>query len=418
MSNGRKAVADGLLRGLPAPFRLHVGRVKLNSYARPVNQRRRSLTHVHGSSTISVAGYPSSPTRVSAETSFVYWVLQIIVWSAYCLMHISGEVFFAMMPWSKAVTVWGAVGAAHVSCTHLLRGLAKRHNWLMLAPAALLTRVIVGVLLISLACYLVTIASSVAVYGSPVTPVMDALYRMLPPRTRLVDQFFSSLILNVLWVAIYFGLAMQRHRYRAELRQVQLHEAWQAAELRLLKSQLNPHFLFNALNSVRALIADEPGRAQEAVTQLARTLRYALASGDEDLVTLTRELEMVNDYLAIESLRLADRLEVVREIEPAASTMRIPIMLVQMLVENAIKHGIAALKRGGTLRIHARLAGSELIIQIVNPRPTGEIAEARTDGVGLKNSSERLRLLFGPAAKLHLDLSVSGLATAEIRIPT
>ena len=209
---------------------------------------------------------------------------------------------------------------------------------------------------------------------------------------------------------------MLRHRYQSELRQAQLGEALQAAELRLLKSQLNPHFLFNALNGLRSLIADEPDRAREAVTQLARTLRYTLASGDEDLVSLERELEMVDDYLALESMRLAERLRVERDIAPAARTARIPAMLLQTLVENAIKHGIAPLKEGGTLRITAKVEGKELVLQVFNPRPAD--AQNMTDtGVGLRNSTERLRLLFGTRASLKLDLSQGGQATAEIRLP-
>jgi LytS/YehU family sensor histidine kinase len=189
------------------------------------------------------------------------------------------------------------------------------------------------------------------------------------------------------------------------------------AELRLLKSQLNPHFLFNALNGVRALIADEPAKAQDAVTQLARTLRYTLAAGDSELVTVAREMEMVNDYLALESLRLAERLQIVREIEPAAADARIPVMLLQTLVENAIKHGIAPLRQGGTLRIAARAVANELIIRVENPRPADHASPPYHEGVGLKNASERLRLLFGKSASLELDLSRPNRATATVRLP-
>ena len=210
---------------------------------------------------------------------------------------------------------------------------------------------------------------------------------------------------------------MLRHRYQTELRQAQLGKALQTAELRLLKSQLNPHFLFNALNGLRSLIADEPARARDAVTHLARTLRYTLASGDEDLVSLERELEMVDDYLALESMRLADRLRVERDIAPEARTTRIPAMLLQTLVENAIKHGIAALKPGGTVRITAQVVEKELILRVVNPRPDDTTSKT-SQGVGLRNATERLRLLFGSRASLRLDLSQAGQATAEIRLPS
>jgi LytS/YehU family sensor histidine kinase len=254
------------------------------------------------------------------------------------------------------------------------------------------------------------------VHGTPIAPITASFYERLSFTGQLRNQFIIILAVHGSWVAIYLAFAMQRHRYAAELRQAQLGEALQAAELRLLKSQLNPHYLFNALNGLRSLIADDPDRAREAVTQLARTLRYTLASGDEDLVSLERELEMVEDYLALESLRLADRLRVEREIEPDARAARIPAMLLQTLVENAIKHGIAPLKQGGTLSIRAQIVERNLLLRVVNPRPT-ETPTTANEGVGLKNSSERLRLLFGSRASLRLDLSQAGQATAAVRLP-
>lgn len=352
-----------------------------------------------------------------ANSSLGYWALQIVGWSLYFYAQASGEVIYASVPWSKAATLWGGICLTGVLLTHLLRWAVKRHGWLALPPAALLTRVILGLLLVSFTSYLATVWLSQAVYGAPVAPIRAALYHRLSPTGQLRNQFIAILSVYLIWVGVYLSFAMQRHRYRAELRQAQLGEALQAAELRLLKSQLNPHFLFNALNGVRALITEEPGRARDAVTQLARTLRYTLASGDEDFATLERELEMVDDYLALESLRLAQRLHVVRDIAPAARTARIPVMLLQTLVENAIKHGIAHSKQGGTLRIAAHIVARELILEVTNSRPEGAVSETAVAGVGLRNSSERLRLLFGPVARLHLDLSESTRATAEVRIP-
>jgi LytS/YehU family sensor histidine kinase len=358
-----------------------------------------------------------SRLSIERKTSLGYWSLQLIGWSLYFYAQASGEVIFASAPWSKAASLWGGICVAGIGLTHLLRWVIKRQAWLALPPAALLTRVIVSVLLISLMSGLITIALSQAVYETPVAPIRAALYQKLSLTGQLRNQFIAIVSIYVIWVAVYLGFAMQRHRYHAELRQAQLGEALQAAELRLLKSQLNPHFLFNALNGLRSLIADEPARARDAVTQLARTLRYTLASGEEDLVSLERELEMVDDYLALESLRLADRLHVERDIAPAARTVRIPVMLLQTLVENAIKHGIATLKQGGTLRITAQVAERDLILQVINPRPA-DTATLTHEGVGLRNASERLRLLFGARASLRLDLSRAGQATAEIRLPS
>jgi two-component system sensor histidine kinase AlgZ len=357
------------------------------------------------------------PTRGNKDTALGYWLLQLLGWGFYFYAQASGEVIFAQAPWSKASTLWGGVCLAGIALTHLLRWIIRRQGWLALKPAALMRRIVVAVLLISILAYLNTIALSELVYGTYVTPIAAAFYQRLSVGGQLRNQFIFMLLVHVAWVAMYLAIAIQRHRYRAVGRHALLGEALRAAELRLLKSQLNPHFLFNALNGLRSLIADDPARARDAVTQLARTMRYSLASGDEDLVSLERELEMVEDYLALESMRLEERLKIERDIEPGARSARLPAMLLQTLVENAIKHGIAPLKPGGTLRIVARVTNGELVIRVTNPRPENAAAMPGAEGVGLRNASQRLRLMFGERASLQLDLTRTDEATAEVRLP-
>jgi LytS/YehU family sensor histidine kinase len=218
------------------------------------------------------------------------------------------------------------------------------------------------------------------------------------------------------WMGLYFAITSVRDRHRDQLRQSELAHALKVAELRVLKSQLNPHFLFNSLNSVRALIADDPSGAQKAVTQLARTLRYTLTAGQEEVVSLERELEIVDDYLELEALRLGERLHIDRTIALDSRVAHIPVMLLQTVVENAIKHGIAELPEGGVLRIGAELREGALLIEVENPRPATP-SRSPSHGVGLRNAVERLRLLFGAAGKLDLDLSHPDRALARIRIP-
>ncbi|MBS0374589.1 MAG: histidine kinase [Proteobacteria bacterium] len=218
------------------------------------------------------------------------------------------------------------------------------------------------------------------------------------------------------WCTLYLAVLAVRARQLAEARTLELARALQAAELRFLKSQLNPHFLFNALNAVRALIAEEPVRAQGAVTQLARILRYALSSGQHDLVTFDQELAITEDYLGLEALRLDDRLTVERRIEPGLGDLPVPVMLLQLLVENAVKHGIAELPGGGTLRIRAVRENGALLLEVENPRPT--VARAAThESVGIENARTRLELLFGPGASLTLDLADPGRALARASLP-
>jgi two-component system sensor histidine kinase AlgZ len=361
----------------------------------------------------------ASPWRASTQVRrvhFVYWTMQLGAWGWFFWWQASGEAIFASVPLAKAATVWGGICLTGIALTDLLRRVSERSSWPELPASALMVRLIVGVLTLSAITFIVTVALSLAVYGSPIVALYQAFYWKLPPFYRLSNEFLRLFLVDLTWTAAYFSITLILRRYHIELRQKRLSEALQAAELQLLKSQLNPHFLFNTLNSVRALIADEPSRAQDAVTQLARMLRYMLASSAEELVTLGGELEMVEDYLALEKSRLAERLHIVREIERDATSVRIPVLLLQALAENAIKHGIAALKEGGTLRIAARLVGSELWIDVENPRPPAVVRESVT-GVGLKNAARRLQLLFGERASLRLDLSDPHRAIASARIP-
>jgi len=229
-------------------------------------------------------------------------------------------------------------------------------------------------------------------------------FASIRPVLVVLQPVLNWTFLMLVWCGLYFGaLAVRAHR-SAELRESELARALQLSELGRLKAQLNPHYLFNALNTVRALIVIDASAAQEAVTRLARTLRYTLGAGEEDLIGLAQELETVEDYLALESLRLGDRLHVAWEISDAARGARIPVMLLQTLIENAIKHGIAELEAGGTLTVAADLKARVLRLCVENPCPRSQ-APVRPEGIGLRNATERLRHLYGPNACLELGIS-------------
>lgn len=288
----------------------------------------------------------------------------------------------------------------------------RRHRWDALTALALTPRIVLASLILGTPVGLAFHFTSVAALNSP----GPAIIVSFSPSMMLLSHISSWSFLFGAWTVLYFIILGNRKRRWAELRQSELARALQQAELRLLKSQLNPHFLFNSLNSVRALIADDPPRARHAVTQLARTLRYTLDSGQEELVTLAQELEIVDDYLGLESLRLGDRLRIERDISSNALRVRIPVMLLQSVVENAVKHGVAERPAGGVLRLSAQVRDGALALEVENPRPIGPNQPAR-EGVGLRNGAERLRLLFGSDASLDLDLSHPERAVARIRIP-
>jgi hypothetical protein len=343
-----------------------------------------------------------------------YWACQLGGWGLVSTLSF----FLALaqgMPQRRATVEMTLVAALGIGLTHLFRRFIRAHDWQARSAGALIPRVLAAALLLATAMVLLLLPVERFGYHDP-QPQLALL---------ILSAILRWALIYIIWSIFYFDIQMRLQRQATELQQLRLGEALRAAELRALKSQLNPHFLFNSLNSVRALIADDPTGAQAAVTQLARMLRYSL-SAQEELVSLERELEIVEDYLALETLRLGDRLTISRSIGAGAGHARIPVMLLQTLVENAIKHGIAPLPAGGTLVLSATLDEGALTIVVEHPCPTHEPEEpekpARPDsgdddtGIGLANAARRLTLLFGDRAKLQLDLAQPGRATARVHI--
>jgi LytS/YehU family sensor histidine kinase len=355
-------------------------------------------------------------TQSKSQSS--YWICQCVGWGLYTLTKIYGAVAIINLPWVRATAETLLLSGAGLGLTHWLRHYMSARHWSILKARKLVWRIVVAGFVLGIPLGLITPFTSISAMQDPgefLQGATPAFRLYFTPAVTFALHITNWASLFLIWLAIYFvAIAMRRHRW-AELRQSELARALQQAELRLLKSQLNPHFLFNALNTVRSLIADDPTRAQRAVTHLANTLRYTLRSGQDELVTLAQELEIVADYLELESMRFEDRLVVEYDVPADAGSVPIPVMLLQTVVENAIKHGIAELPAGGVLRISAALKDGTLFLQVENPRPHD--ARSRGEGMGLRNSEERLRLLFGPGASLDLDLSQSAMVTTRIRIP-
>jgi len=224
--------------------------------------------------------------------------------------------------------------------------------------------------------------------------------------------YAMTLLLWALFAAA--GFFYQRSR-RAETAALESAAAAREAELRALRMQINPHFLFNAFATLRALVELDPARAKEAITRLSAMMRYALSEVGHRTVSLGEELEMVESYLHIEKLRLQDRLAVCAAIEPETRTLAVPPLCVQVLVENAVKYGPASRRDGGMVGYSAGLHQGCLSIVVTNP---GVLAEHRaSSGVGLVNLRSRLSHLYGDAGTLSLRQAGPGQIRAEVRIP-
>src|SRR5258708_5297625 len=194
---------------------------------------------------------------------------------------------------------------------------------------------------------------------------------------NLILPWVNFFFLLTFWMALYLAIHGFRRRRLAEVQTLLLELVAQEAQLRGLRAQLNPHFLFNCLNSLRELIVEDPGRAQTMVTQLSGLLRYSLQSGQTEQVTMQEETQAVKDYLALEAIRFEERLQFAWSVDAEADQVLVPPMLLQTLVENALKHGVARLPQGGGISIHVRIRDAQLELEVVNSgeitgQPTGQ----------------------------------------------
>jgi signal transduction histidine kinase len=219
----------------------------------------------------------------------------------------------------------------------------------------------------------------------------------------------------LVWNIFYMAVQSLRRANRAEAESLRLEVAAKDAELRALQAQVNPHFFFNSMNSVRALIYEEPEAAAQMIDQLASVMRYALQSGHHDTVPLSAEIEAVQAYLAIEKIRFEERMRVSVEIGIGLEQVRIPPMALQTLVENAVKYGVETSPTGSEIRILAqRMDDGAVHIEIAN---LGAIVPfAHSTKVGLVNTRKRLALALGANAQLDLSEN-SGWVRATLTLP-
>jgi len=237
----------------------------------------------------------------------------------------------------------------------------------------------------------------------------------LGPATRLPMLFGFGVLLAVLSAALhYVWLAVEASR-EAQRRAMAAQVAAREAELKALKAQINPHFLFNSLHSISALTSVDPARARKMCVLLSDFLRSTLGLGEKTSVALAEELALARNYLAVEGVRFGARLKVREEIEDGCHACAVPPLLVQPLVENAITHGISTLAEGGEIRIEARRSSRALRLVVENDFDP-QAPPRRKSGMGLRNVRTRLEARYGQDARLEAG-ALGGRWRVEVLLP-
>jgi two-component system LytT family sensor kinase len=233
----------------------------------------------------------------------------------------------------------------------------------------------------------------------------------LPPWI-VVAVYATTLFATVLPIKVWNS---NRNERKLEQQQLRLNEARLAA----LSRQINPHFLFNTLNSVTSLIRQDPELARQVVYKLSNILRRLLRQ-QENLTPLREELSFIDDYLAIEMVRFGEKLRVVKDIDPATLDMLVPSMLLQPIVENSIRHGLASKVDGGTVRLRSRIIAGRIQILVEDDGvgiPESKLATLFEQGIGVSNVNERLKVLFGDDYKMWIDSHLGEGTSTGIELP-
>ena len=339
--------------------------------------------------------------------SKLYWLFQITGWSLY----FGNEIFVYTIQYGfDNQMLFQAVANVILTIflTHSFRYILKKYNWIHLPMAKLALRVSLGVFVMTNFMVALNLPLDVKYTG-----------QLLNEQPILAIEYFINLSKPTLvWVLIYVFYHYSEEKGQREIEQLKLRTSIKESEAKVLKAQMNPHFMFNALNSIRALIYEDPTKAQQSITQLSNILRSSLIADRRTTISLKEELRTVEDYLALEKVRYEERLQTKWDIDDNTLDVQMPPMMLQTLVENAIKHGVQKAITWGFVEINTSIVHNKLYIKIRN---TGQLhstdSDSESGGFGLKNTTQRLNILYGNDASFKIYQEDSLTVCAEIVIP-
>lgn len=322
--------------------------------------------------------------------------------------------------------LWGELSAFNASASLLwclpysmtvlsFRYLYKQGQWyqwpmLRLIGLALLYASVSAVLIVLTVAVLLIpfFAGSLAA-----TTANQSVWQLLS--TMLIAGSFQAQLFVCSWIFIYISVSHARRVKDTELHNLRLQNSLKEAQLSQLSNQLNPHFLFNALNNIRFMMHENTQHADNMLVALSDMLRYSLASSQQDKVTIAQELAMVQGYLSIMKTQMEQRLQLEIAVDPNLQQALIPPMVLQLLCENAIKHGLEQCAGGGLLRLPVAAEQGLLCCEVVNDLPP-TIHDSAQLGIGLANIRRRLQLLYGEHASL-CTAPQPQLFVASLRLP-
>ena len=378
-----------------------------------------------------------------------YWIFQLLGWGGWTLLNLAFFYFFLQDVYWKAGERKDLLLAIlfiqffwYIAATHLLRIFLKKINWITFSTEKVIVLFFASVLITGLLAYYGSKGTALATGNSLVeyeknenlkqailkekTLGLTGTSYYLSAKDNRKDSLNNAAVENIkrstgwyrndsgvwkyeeqhkgrfwwdiiftfiliaLWLLIYMIWHYLERNRKDEVDRLNLEKTVKELELKTIKSHINPHFIFNSLNSIRALVDENPKRARTAITELSNILRSSLQVEKMETVPLQKELDIVKDYLGLEQMRFEERLKVEMEIDEDTLSQQIPPMMLQTLVENAIKHGISKRINGGLIKIIAKFSDNDFVLIVQN---SGNLEKKCHEGFGFKSTRDRLKFL-------------------------
>lgn len=321
-----------------------------------------------------------------------YWLFQVLGWGSIVLVETINYTFFIEKVFSwNYIFQFGILSLIGILTSHIYKKLFIKESVFEKSLSTIWVRAFADT-------FLMTAIMVSFIYGVSIAFNPEVL-----TESQFLISYFGQ-IMNVaryvvVWIIIYYLYhVLKKHQETAE-QKLLVENLAKTSELELLKSQLNPHFLFNALNSIKALVLIDTEKSREAIIKLSELLRFTLNYEKAPLISISEEINEVVKYLELEKIRFGNRLDVKIDLQAETLEAKIPPAMILTLAENAIKHGITQLPDGGLIEITASANSQNVRIEISN---SGILKETGNKGIGLKNTTKRLQSLFGDKADLVL----------------
>jgi two-component system, LytTR family, sensor kinase len=342
-----------------------------------------------------------------------YWMCQLGGWGAW--FATSAFFYFSFSDPSKEkeplqyLLILSIIIVSGILFSHLMRIAIKEYNLLEMPVQKQLISfgLVIVIFSFTYSCFYVSIIKLLGIHLKNEYKI--SLFGKIIANT--ISNFFVLLMWNLIYYIYHY---VERNR-KQELNTLKLQSMVKELELKTIKSHINPHFIFNALNSIRALVDENPARARTAITELSNILRSSMQAEKLETVPLEKELGIVKDYLALEKMRFEERLNIQMDIDEDTLGQPVPPMMLQTLVENAIKHGISKKINGGTIRIVSDYVGDHHEILVQN---SGQLnGYVNKDGFGIKSTQDRLNLLYQGKAKFDIKNLNADIVESKVTMP-